>query len=129
MAVRLSRRKVTRHIADQLVAGESEQAIVTQLAAFLIDSRRTGELDLIVRDIEYALSGRGVVMARVVSASSLADATRAAIKDFVANGAQVQLEEFIDPTVLGGVRIDTPGKQFDSTIIRRLTMLKTNFKK
>jgi F0F1-type ATP synthase delta subunit len=129
MAVRLSRRKITEYIADSLVAGASEKDIVTSLAAYLIDSRRTSEIELIIRDLDYQLSVRGIVLANVSSAYTLSEETKKAIiamlKD--ATGAtSIELEEHVTPAVLGGVRIDIPGSQIDGTIARRLNLLTTN---
>ncbi len=132
MAMRLSRRKITSYVAQQLMAGVATEPLVLQLAAFLIDSRRTNEVGLIVRDIEYELTKQGVVLARVTSAFDLAEATREAVTKLIQEqtGAhQVQLHQFIDPSVLGGVKIDLPGLQLDATIARKLTLLRTNYKK
>lgn len=132
MATRLSRRKLTGHIADQLVAGIKSDQPVQQLAAFLVDHKRTNELDLIIRDIEYGLSERGIVLAKVTSAFDLTEATRQAVTELVQNhtdARQVQLHQYIDRDVLGGVKIDLPGSQLDATIARRLTLLRTNHKK
>lgn len=132
MAIRLSRRKITGYIAQQLVAGVEVEQIVRQLAAFLIDSRRTKEVGLIVRDIEYELTKQGIVLARATSAFDLTEATRQAVTKIIQDktGAQhVQLHQFIDPSVLGGVKIDLPGLQLDATIARKLTLLRTNYKK
>ena len=132
MAIRLSRRKITSSIADQLAAGRETQQLILELAAFLIDSGRTKEIELIVGDIEYELTNRGIVLARVTSAFDLATATQTAITKLIkeqTNARSVELEQFVDPTVLGGVRIDLPGLQLDTTIIRRLTTLRTNLKK
>lgn len=132
MAVRLSRRKITSYVAQQLVAGVETNQLVLQLAAFLIDNRRTNELGLIVRDIEYELKKRGIVTAKITSAFDLTAATHSAVTKLIEakTGAhQVQLRQFIDPSVLGGVKIDLPGLQLDATIARRLTLLRTNYKK
>ncbi len=132
MAIRLSRRKITSYIADQLAAGRETQQLILELAAFLIDSGRTKEIELIVGDVEYELKNRGIVLARVTSAFDLATATQTAITKLIkeqTNARSVELEQFVDPTVLGGVRIDLPGLQLDTTIIRRLTTLRTNLKK
>ena len=132
MAIRLSRRKITGYIAQQLAAGADVEQLVRQLAAFLIDSRRTNEVSLVVRDIEYELTKQGIVLARVTSAFNLTEATRLAVTKLIEDktGAQqVQLHQFIDPGVLGGVKIDLPGSQLDATIARKLTLLRTNYKK
>jgi F-type H+-transporting ATPase subunit delta len=132
MAVRLSRRKITGYITEQLVAGVKAEQLVLQLAAFLIDTKRTNEVGLIVRDIEYELTKRGIVSAQITAAFDFTEATRLAITKLIKEktGAhQVYLHQFIDPGVLGGVRIDLPGMQLDTTIARRLTTLRTNYKK
>lgn len=129
MAVRLSRRKITEYLADSLVAGASEKDIVTSLAAYLIDTRRTSEIELIIRDIDYQLSVRGIVLANVISAYKLSEETKKAITAMLkdATGAvSIELEEHVDLAVLGGVRIDIPGSQIDGTIARRLNLLTTN---
>jgi F-type H+-transporting ATPase subunit delta len=132
MAIRLSRRKITSYIAGELAAGKNTQVLVNQLAAYLIDSRRTKELELIVRDIEYELKNQGVVLARITSAFDLTAATRTAITKLIkdqTNAKTIELKQFIDPSVLGGFKIDLPGLQMDATISHRLTTLRTNLKK
>jgi F-type H+-transporting ATPase subunit delta len=132
MAVRLSRRKIAGYIADGLMSGKEHKRIIQELAAFLIDTRRTKELELVVRDIEFELSKRGVVLGRITSATNLTSATELAIKKLIkseTNARSVELARFIDPTVIGGVKIDLPGEQFDGTIARRLTTLRMNVKK
>lgn len=132
MATRVSRRKISGYIAEQLVAGASPEPLVRQLAALLIETGRTGEVGLIVRDIEYELAQRGIVMATLTSAFDLDAATTAAVTALITaqtDATQVKLRSVIDQGVLGGVKIDLPGRQLDSTIARRLTTLRTNFKK
>jgi len=131
MAVRLSRRKITSYIAQQLVDGCDKKDLISQLASFLIDNRRINEIELIIRDVEYELKERGVVLARVTSAFDLAESTKNAITQLIKDetGArQVQLDQFLEPRVLGGVRIDLPGLQFDGTIARKLLTLRTSNK-
>jgi F-type H+-transporting ATPase subunit delta len=132
MAQRLSRRKITGYIAQQLVAGVQAKHLVLQLAALLIDTKRTNEVGLIVRDVEYELTKRGVVLAQVTSVFDLTEETKRAVTKLITDqtGAhQVYLRQFLDPDVLGGVKVDLPGLQLDATIARRLTTLRTNYKK
>ena len=132
MATRLSRRKITSYIAGELAAGKESTLLIKQLAALLIDSRRTKEVELIVRDIEYELRKQGIVLARVTSAFDLSTATQSAIKQLIkeqTDAKTIELKQFIDPTVLGGVKLDLPGLRMDTTIGHRLTTLRTNLKK
>lgn len=122
MPGRISRRKLAEYIAEKLVKGGGKKAL-GELAAFLVDTRRTGEIDLLVRDIEQELAGRGIVVADVTTAHLLSDSLKNDIKQMV-GGKALQVRETIDKSVLGGVRVDIPGKRFDGTIRRKLTALK-----
>lgn len=126
MAQRISRRVLARHVADQLVDGD-KATVINQLAAFLVSSRRTGELPLIVRDIEDALAARGLVVADVVSAHELTVEAEEAVKQFLAEAysGAVHIRTEVDPTLLAGVRMRTPDAEFDNTARRKLTILQT----
>jgi len=103
-----------------------------QLAGYLVDTRRTKELDVIVRDIEYALAERGLVSARVVTAFKLSYVTRQAIEDVINSRKKshdIQLQHVVDPAVLGGLRLDIPGFRLDTTLAHTLSTLRTNYKK
>lgn len=132
MANTLSRRRIAGYISEKLISDGQSTKLVNQLAAYLIDSGRTKELEIIIRDIEYELQKRGVVLAQITTASKLSGATEKVITEFIKSKTDAQkifLRQFVDPEVLGGVKIDLPGSQLDSTILRRLTTLRTNYKK
>jgi len=123
MALRLSRRKIAALAADKILAGTPQVKVLREVAAYLLATRRTREQTLLVRDIEDALASRGVTIADVTSAHSLTTAMKAEIAKLVTT-KQLQVREHLDPTVLGGVRVDLPGKRFDGTVQRKLTALK-----
>lgn len=125
MAIRLSRRKIAAYAADELLAGTPASKVLAVVAAYLVTTRRTRESELLVRDIEYACMQRGTVVANVASAYALTPALKTQIEKLV-DADKVQLRETIDPTLLGGVRIDIPGKRFDGTLRRKLAALKAN---
>jgi F-type H+-transporting ATPase subunit delta len=123
MASRLSRRKIAAYSADKLLSGISVSDVVKEVAAYLVDTRRTRELELLIRDIEEALATRGIIVGDVTSAYPLGATLKAEIAKLV-GGKSLQLRETIDSTVLGGVRVNIPGKRFDGTIQRKLSALK-----
>lgn len=133
MPGRLSRRRIADYIADGLIAGTpTKKQLLHQLAGFLIDTQRTKEVELIVRDIEFALSQKGVVQATIVSAFELTTEINAMIEAFVkteTNATQVNLFNSVAPDVIGGIKIAVPGRELDQTVARQLTVLKTRFKK
>lgn len=132
MARKLSRRAIATYVGDQLLTGTKPTVIVEQLAAYLIDTRRTKELHLIVRDVKTYLADKGYVAGTVTTAFDLSTETQKAIEAFArtASGAKhVTLDTVTDPSVLGGVKINLPGYELDATVARQLTNLRTRFKK
>ncbi len=122
MPGRISRRKLAAYTAERLVKGDGKKAL-RELAAFLVETRRTDELKLLVRDIEQELANRGTVVADITTAHPLSESLKNDIEKMV-GGKTLQVRETIDESVLGGVRVDIPGKRFDGTIRRKLTALK-----
>jgi F-type H+-transporting ATPase subunit delta len=124
MAARLSRRKIAIFVTNKLLAGNHQaHEVLRELAAYLVTERRTRELDLLVRDIEEMLAENGVVIADIASARPLDEAVKAEITAML-QAKSVQLRESVDETLLGGIRIDTPGKRFDGTIRHKLNALR-----
>ncbi len=132
MARTLSRRSIANYIGDELLRGASTKSVASLLAAYLVETKRTKELHLIVHDIASHLSDKGFVTGTITSAHELSSETEAALTAFVktkTGAAKLQLDHRIDNTVLGGVKVDLPGKELDATIARQLTILKTRYKK
>lgn len=128
MAQRLSRRVLANYAADQWVSGADRKKLIEQLAAYLVESRRSGEVILLVRDIEQALADRGQVLARIASARPLNEDLESAIVDQLkkdASAEQVEIDSRVDPDLLGGVRVEIPGREYDNTLRRRLQTLKS----
>ena len=123
MAARVSRRKIALYVTQQLLAGAKQKAVMQEVAAFLVDARRTRELDLVIRDIEAELANHGVVVADVLSAYPLAEELKKEVAGLV-GAKDLQLRETIDPSVLGGMRVDMPGARFDGTLRHKLAALK-----
>jgi len=122
---RISRRKLADYYASELLAGHDDVAM--QLAAYLMETNRLREVELITRDIEAALARRGVVVAEVATAHSLNDATRSAVASYLKDATKatkVELKELIDPTLLGGVRLKVPGSEMDATLKRKIMKLR-----
>lgn len=129
---KLSRRQISAYVAQQLISGAPTKALVQQLAAYLIDARRTKELGLIIRDVQYNLAKQGYVAGSVTTANELDAATKKAIEAYAKQktGAKhIHLDTSVDPSVLGGMRLSLPGSELDTTIARQLTALKTQYKK
>lgn len=132
MARKLSRRSLAKYAAEYLIAGKSQKDISQQLAAYLISTRRTSELDVIIRDIQFYLAENGHIAGAVTSAHTLTAETVKAIESFAKQktGAKsVSLDRNVDEALIGGIKLEVPGYELDTTIARQLTLLKTRYNK
>jgi len=132
MARKLSRRALALHVATHLVNGKPQKEIARQLAAYLIWTRRTKELSLIVRDVQFYLAEHGHIAGTVTSARELSASALKEIQSFTKDktGAKnISLDTAIDESLIGGIKLEIPGYELDSTIARQLNVLKTRYKK
>lgn len=124
---RISRRKLARHAAGRLAAGDALPSVLNELAAYLVETRRTRELELIVRDIELALLDYGTAVATLVSARTLSAEAKKTLVDFVKQQydgvSSVLTKEQTDESLIGGVRLELPGKRLDNSVKTKLEKL------
>lgn len=121
MSQRISRTKLARYVASELLLGR--RAVIRELAAYLVDTGRTAEIDLVVRAIYAELESAGVVMADVTTAHRLDQAAHQAIKQLT-GAKQLELHQSISSDVLGGIRVSTPTRVLDATLQNRLMKLR-----
>ncbi len=124
---RISRRLIAKTVAKQLVDAKAKSTALKQLAAYLVENRRTREAGLIIRDIEAELAASGTVVATVWSARKLTAELKKAIevvatKEFPGTKS-VEIREEIDASLLAGVKIAVPGKQVDLSARHKLDKL------
>lgn len=125
--MKLSRRVLARHIAAELQAGKSKKAVVEALAAYVVEHRLHSQLDLILADVAANLAALGHIEAAVTTARPLTAELKEALTDYVKRiegASDVTLNESVDPTLLGGVIVETPGKRFDASIATKLKRLR-----
>lgn len=122
MQNKISRRKLAQYAVDAYEADKLALAL-QEIAAYLIESRRLREAELVVRAIEDELAARGTVVAHVATARPLTAELQNAITKLV-GAKEISLVETINPELIGGVRIETPGKLLDATIKRKLLTLR-----
>lgn len=133
MAGTFSRRKLADYIAGQLEDGVNPSDLAAQVAAYLIDVKRTSQIELLIRDIETSLAKQyGVVTTRLESARPIDAQTRALLIDFVREAEHADqviiTDEVVDDSLLGGIIAETPGGVFDSSIRTALRQLQATTK-
>lgn len=128
---KLSRRTLAIYAADQLLLGVSAKKVAGSLAAGLMESGRGAEVEFLLGDIAAELEGRGeLTVAKITTASPLPAELRAQLVTKVKKNTRTKgmlIDEVVDKTVIGGIRIETAGKVWDRTISRKLADLKEAF--
>lgn len=81
----VSRRKLAKYAAEQLLAGND--AVLEEIAGFLIYEKHEREVELLARDIEVELAERGTIVATVESTRALDAATKDAIKRILSSNS------------------------------------------
>ena len=122
MQGKISRRKLALYVADAVEVKQKLGSVLAEVAAYLVETKRTREAELLVRAIEDELAARGIVIAHVVTARPLAKELEQAITTLI-DAREIHLDSEVDPSVIGGVRVETPGKLLDATIKRKLLAL------
>ena len=84
----VSRRKLAKYAAEQLLAGND--AVLEEIAGFLVHEKHEREVELLVRDIEVELAERGMVVATVESARALDAAMKDAIKRLLSSNSDME---------------------------------------
>ena len=122
-----TRKQLAGAIADLLDKGLSADKIATEVAAYLLAERRTGELAPLMRDVMELRAQRGTIEATATSAFPLETSVKEAIKRLAKQpypaAKHVVLNETRDPALIGGVIINTGERNLDITIHDRLKHL------
>ena len=84
----VSRRKLAKYAAEQLLAGND--AVLEEIAGFLVHEKHEREVELLARDIEVELAERGTVVATVESATPLDEATKDAVKRLLSSNSGME---------------------------------------
>ena len=128
MSQPVSRRELARWAINQLATGRSARTLAKQLAAELVASGRGKQADLLLSDIsaELELSGQ-LAELTITTATKLSTELRKNLVAYVKNAATVKdviVKETIDPSVLGGFKLETANRTWDKTVARQLADIK-----
>ncbi|RWZ79118.1 MAG: hypothetical protein EOT04_02195 [Candidatus Chaera renei] len=125
---RISRRKLAAYIADELATGRHGKDLVKRVAAYLLGSGQKNSLDLLLHDVGNALQRRhGHLYATVTTAHRLQSSLRHNLERFLArmtHAKHIEINHQTDPSIQGGVVIQTPGGRHDSSISGKIKRLK-----
>jgi F0F1-type ATP synthase delta subunit len=121
------RTTVARIITDKL-GKQSATQLSREVAAYLLENNRVGELDSLLRDVQQQRADAGTVEAVAVSAYPLTDKVRSDIevrvKAAVPSAKSIIISEQLDPDMVGGVRLELANQQLDLSIRAKLNRFK-----
>lgn len=117
-----------RAVLKQVCARIGSSPVVQNFCSFLVDQRRVVDFEAIrlaYEDLADREAGR--TRARVTSASALTAAQRERLRRALAarTGKQVELEESVDASLLGGAVAQVGGLVFDGSLRTQLERLRT----
>jgi F-type H+-transporting ATPase subunit delta len=113
--------QVAAYVADHL--SDNRQGALRSAAAWLADKGHAREARYLARDIAQVMSSRGYVLVRITTARPLGAEARAEVERFIkeATGArELELEASVDPDMIGGIKIETPGQALDASVRTKL---------
>lgn len=112
----------TLHITDSSL-------LAKQIAAYLLEQKRSTELESLMRDVLAYRQARGLVEAEVASAHDLSQEAlrdvKSLLKQHYPKAKHIFAHESHDESVIGGLRITLSSEQLDMSVRAKLDTFKT----
>ncbi|HSX28866.1 MAG TPA: F0F1 ATP synthase subunit delta [Candidatus Saccharimonadales bacterium] len=128
MIQKISRRSLAKVVAARLAdPKENKERLARSLAAYLLDRKMTDQVEMLVGDVAYELSQDHVhLFATVTSARELSEALLIRVRDLLQRTYDIKAVELateIDPTLVGGMKVQTPDAALDLSVRAKLRRL------
>jgi len=123
--------KEKKEVMSKIFAGGISQVTLNFLL-MIIDKRREAYIGVIVEEYKaLADEARNIMKAHLISAQEVSadDMKILAEKLSTSTGKTVQLQQTVDPSLIGGIKIRMQDQIIDATVAKRLEMLKEQLKK
>ena len=123
----------TRHHLAQVIGERTMHVtnvkkLANEIAAYLLISGGTAELDSLMRDVMAYRAEHGVVEAEAVSVSPLSSKDISDVKNILKHeyprAKTFTVDQHQDPAVMGGIKLDLPGEQLDLTVRAQVNKFK-----
>ena len=123
------RKQIAGVIADMSLAGQALTKVqATSLAAYLLETRRTGELDSLLRDVQSAWADQGYVEVIAASAHELSPQVvsdiEAEARRIYPDATRIVMTPKLDPAVVGGVQLSMVDYRLDLSVAGELKKFK-----
>lgn len=125
---KISRRQVAATIAERADSSIPVKQLAREIAAYLLMTGRTGELESLIRDILEYCADRGIVEVQATTAHALTPElchqVTAQMRWLYPAAKQIIIDEQHDEYQLGSIRLELADRQFDASIRNRLNRFK-----
>lgn len=122
-----TRQELAKALVPVIAKSKDSVKLAKAIALYLSEHRQTKELDGLMRAVANLRSKSGTIEATVTAAFPLSPALKRDIRSLIAKqrgATEVILVEVTDPSVLGGIKIETGEHQLDVTVQQKLNRLK-----
>lgn len=109
------------------IFGDKVSELFTKFMMLVTKNGRESVMDAICMKFEEdVLAHKGIIKANVTTAVAMSDAQKTALAQKLAAqlGKEIVLEESVDPSVMGGAKIEVGGYQLDQTVAGKLRAVK-----
>ncbi len=115
--------EIARAILEMAVTHSSND-LATKVSAYIVESRRTSDLGTIMREVERLRQLlHNITEVTITTAVTATPAILSEVKRILGNNELV-INQVIDKSVIGGVRIESSNYYLDLTVRNRLNKMK-----
>jgi F0F1-type ATP synthase delta subunit len=124
----VSRAELSEVIGERTLYISDTKKLVQAVAAFLLEQNQVDDIESLMRDVIAYRAKHGFIEATAVSAYPLSSIVKADImrelEVDLPDAKSYILNERIDPSLVGGVRIEMANEELDLTVRSKLNTLK-----
>ena len=127
--MKVARGQIASALTAQLASSNTDsKSLASSVAAYLLEQRRTGELDSLMRDVMEARSNQGIVEVTAVSAHPLDERAtadvKAEVKTLFPDAHEVIVSPRLEPALIGGIRLEFANAQLDLSLKAKLNRMR-----
>lgn len=124
---KMPRRELAAVLLERFGSVPAEK-LAEEIAAYLLETGRTGELDSLLRDVMQLRAEQGVVevtasSAHALDARDIAD-VEAQARELYPAARTIIVSQQHNPDIIGGVRLELANRQLDLSVRARLNKFK-----
>jgi F-type H+-transporting ATPase subunit delta len=124
----VSKRKDLASVIDDRYQAGKTDGLAKSIAAYLLETNQTVELDSLIRDVKVLREQSGHIEAEVFTAHDLNENALEDVKSLIKTThpevRTVAVVQTLDPTVIGGLKIRLAQEQLDMSIRSKLDTFK-----